>query len=140
MNRYPAWKYAIIALAFAVGILYAVPNIFGEVPAVQVSPIKATLKVDAALMTRVDQALVGAGIESKGGFMDPTSIKVRFADPDTQIKAKDVLQRALGDDYVVALNLLPNAPRWMISRYAHALQGSQSLARDRRQADAGARA
>jgi len=115
MNRYPVWKYAIIALAFAIGILYAAPNIFGEVPAVQISPIKATLNVDAALMTRVDQALAGAGIESKGGFMDPASIKVRFGDPDTQIKAKDVLQRTLGEDYVVALNLLPNAPRWMIS-------------------------
>ncbi len=115
MNRYPLWKYVVIAVAFVIGVLYAVPNIFGEVPAVQISPVKATLKVDPALMTRVDQALAGAGVEAKGAFMDPTSIKVRFGDPDTQIKAKDAIQKALGEDYVVALNLLPNAPRWMIA-------------------------
>jgi preprotein translocase subunit SecD len=115
MNRYPLWKYLIIAVAVVIGLLYASPNIFGEVPAVQISPVKATLKVDPALMGRVEQALSGAGIESRGAFLDPTSIKVRFSDPDTQIKAKDALQRALGEDYVVALNLLPNAPRWMIA-------------------------
>ncbi|MBX9631448.1 MAG: protein translocase subunit SecD [Burkholderiales bacterium] len=115
MNRYPLWKYLIIAVAVAIGLLYSAPNIFGEVPAVQISPIKATLKVDPALMGRVEQALAGAGIEAKGALLDPTSIKVRFADPDTQIKAKDAIQKALGEDYVVALNLLPNAPRWMIA-------------------------
>lgn len=115
MNRYPLWKYLIIAVALAIGLLYSAPNIFGEVPAVQVSPLKAALKVDPALMGRVEQALAGAGIEAKGALLDPTSIKVRFADPDTQIKAKDAIQKALGEDYVVALNLLPNAPRWMIA-------------------------
>ncbi|MBX9962793.1 MAG: protein translocase subunit SecD [Burkholderiales bacterium] len=115
MNRYPLWKYLVIAVALAIGLLYAAPNIFGEVPAVQVSPAKTTLKVDPALMGRVEQALAGAGIEPKGAFLDPTSLKVRFADPDTQIKAKDAIQKALGEDYVVALNLLPNAPRWMIA-------------------------
>lgn len=115
MNRYPLWKYLVIAVALAIGLLYAAPNIFGEVPAVQVSPVKTTLKVDPALMGRVEQALAGAGIEPKGAFLDPTSLKVRFADPDTQIKAKDAIQKALGEDYVVALNLLPNAPRWMIA-------------------------
>jgi preprotein translocase subunit SecD len=115
MNRYPLWKYVVIAVALAIGLLYASPNIFGEVPAVQISPVKTTLKVDPALMGRVEQALSGAGIEPKGAFLDPTSIKVRFGDPDTQIKAKDAIQKALGEDYVVALNLLPNAPRWMIA-------------------------
>jgi len=118
MNRYPLWKYVVIAVALAIGFLYASPNIFGEVPAVQVSPIKATLKVDPALMTRVEKALLDAGVEARGAFMDQTSIKVQFGDPDTQIKARDVLQRALGEDYVVALNLLPNAPRWMIAMNA----------------------
>ncbi len=115
MNRYPLWKYLIIAVAVAIGLLYSAPNIFGEVPAVQVSPLKAAIKVDPALMGRVEQALAGAGIEAKGALLDPTGIKVRFADPDTQIKAKDAIQKALGEDYVVALNLLPNAPRWMIA-------------------------
>ncbi|MEO8038344.1 MAG: protein translocase subunit SecD [Betaproteobacteria bacterium] len=115
MNRYPLWKYVVIAVALVIGFLYAAPNIFGEVPAVQVSPLKATLKVDPALMTRVEKVLLDAGVEARGAFMDQTSIKVRFADPDTQLKAKDAIQRALGEDYVVALNLLPNAPRWMIA-------------------------
>ncbi len=115
MNRYPLWKYVVIAVALVIGFLYAAPNIFGEVPAVQVSPLKATLKVDPALMTRVEKVLLDAGVEARGAFMDQTSIKVRFADPDTQLRAKDAMQRALGEDYVVALNLLPNAPRWMIA-------------------------
>jgi preprotein translocase subunit SecD len=113
MNRYPLWKYAVIAVALLIGFLYASPNLFGEVPAVQVSPLKSALKVDESLLTRVDQALAKSGIESKGAFLEPGTIKVRLADPDTQIRAKDVLQRELGEDYVVALNLLSNAPHWM---------------------------
>jgi preprotein translocase subunit SecD len=113
MNRYPLWKYVVIAVALAIGFLYASPNIFGEVPAVQVSPLKAALKVDETLLARVDQALAKSGIEPKGAFLEPGTIKVRLVDPDTQIRAKDVLQRELGEDYVVALNLLSNAPQWM---------------------------
>jgi preprotein translocase subunit SecD len=113
MNRYPLWKYLIIAVALVVGLLYTLPNFFGEVPAVQVSPAKATTKVDAELMTRVEKALAAANISPQGIFLDATSIKVRLADNDTQIKAKDVIERELGEGYVVALNLLSNSPRWL---------------------------
>ncbi len=113
MNRYPLWKYILIAGAFVAGLLYTLPNFFGEAPAVQISPVKATSKVDPALLTRVEKALVQANIAPQGLFLDPNSVKVRLVDGDTQIKAKDVIERDLGDDYVVALNLLSNSPRWL---------------------------
>jgi preprotein translocase subunit SecD len=115
MNRYPLWKYVVIAVALAIGGLFSVPNLFGEAPAVQVSPARATGKVDLALKDRVDGVLAQAGVAQQGAIVDDTGVKVRVADPDTQVKAKDALAKALGDDYVVALNLLPNTPRWMTS-------------------------
>jgi preprotein translocase subunit SecD len=113
MNRYPLWKYVLIAVALTVGLLYTLPNFFGEVPAVQISPGKTTAKVDETLLSRVDQALSQANIKPDGIFLDPASIKVRLANTDAQLKAKDVLQGALGENYVVALNLLSSSPRWL---------------------------
>ncbi|MCU0869888.1 MAG: protein translocase subunit SecD [Burkholderiales bacterium] len=113
MNRYPLWKYLVIAVALTIGLLYASPNLFGEVPAVQVSPLKSTLQVDTALQERIDKALADAGIKPRRTLVDPTGLKVELEDPDTQVRARDTLVKTLGDDYVVALNLLSNAPRWM---------------------------
>jgi preprotein translocase subunit SecD len=113
MNRYPLWKYALIAVALAVGLLYTLPNFFGEVPAVQISPAKTTAKIDEALLSRVDLALNQGSLKPDGIFLDPASIKVRFPNTDMQLKAKDVLQGALGENYVVALNLLSSSPRWL---------------------------
>jgi preprotein translocase subunit SecD len=113
MNRYPLWKYVLIAAALTIGLLYTLPNFFGEVPAVQISPAKTTAKIDETLLSRVDQALSQASIKPDGMFLDPASIKVRFANTDMQLKAKDVLQGAVGENYVVALNLLSSSPRWL---------------------------
>ena len=113
MNRYPLWKYIVIGVALAFGLLYMLPNFFPEVPAVQVSTSKSTAKVDTALLGTVEDALKGASIPYRGAALDPTGIKVRFDDPDTQLKAKDVLQGRLGDDYIVALNLLSSSPHWL---------------------------
>ena len=113
MNRYPLWKYVLIAVALVVGIVYTLPNFFPEVPAVQVSSSKASAKVDSALLATVEDALKAASITYRGAALDPTGIKVRFDDPDTQLKAKDVLQGKLGDDYIVALNLLSSSPHWL---------------------------
>jgi preprotein translocase subunit SecD len=113
MNRYPLWKYVLIAVALTVGLLYTLPNFFGEVPAVQISPAKSTAKIDETLLSRVDQALTQANIKPDGIFLDPASIKVRLANTDVQLKAKDVLQGAVGENYVVALNLLSSSPRWL---------------------------
>ena len=113
MNRYPLWKYVLIGITLALGLLYTLPNFYGEVLAVQVSPVKAALKADSALLNRVEEALKQAGVAANGVFLDHASVKVRLADSETQIKVKDLLQSQLGDGYVVALNLLPDSPRWL---------------------------
>jgi preprotein translocase subunit SecD len=114
MNRYPTWKYVIIGLALLFGLVYTLPNFYGEVPAVQVSPVRATLKSDEALLARVEDIIKKGSIPTNGIFHDPTGIKVRFTDTDTQLKAKDALQSQLpAEDYIVALNLLSNTPHWL---------------------------
>jgi preprotein translocase subunit SecD len=113
MNRYPAWKYVIIVFTLTVGVIYTIPNFFGESPAVQVSPARATATVNSELLTRIEDGLTAANISIDASYLDQTGVKVRFGDTDTQLRAKDTLQRELGDDYVVALNLLSNSPRWM---------------------------
>jgi preprotein translocase subunit SecD len=118
MNRYPWWKYAILAIALLVGLVYTLPNFFGEAPAVQVSSAKATLKVDSALVPRIEQALQQAGAGADFVQFEGTSVKARFSDTDTQLKAKDAISRALNADpndpsYIVALNLVSRSPLWL---------------------------
>ena len=113
MNRYTPWKYIVIAISLVIGVLYTIPNFFPEVPAVQVSSAKA--KVDTALLGTVEDTLKAGDIPYRGASLDPTGIKVRFADRDIQLKAKDVLQAKLGDNYIVALNLLSTSPQWLAS-------------------------
>ena len=123
MNRFPIWKYAVIAIAVLLGLLYTLPNFFGESPAVQVSSAKATVKVDTTLMGRIEQALAAEKVAHTGIALDGASIKARFADTDTQLKAKDLIGRTLNPDasdptYVVALNLLSASPQWLTSMRA----------------------
>jgi len=113
MNRYPLWKYLVIAVALVVGVLFTIPNFFPEVPAVQVSTSKATVKIDTALLSTVEDALKAAAIPYRGAVLDATGIKVRFDDTDTQLKAKDAVQAKVGDNYIVALNLLSASPQWL---------------------------
>ena len=115
MNRYPLWKYISIAIVLLVGALYSLPNLFGESPAVQISSAKSAIKVDNALMADVKAALKAQNISYETLMMDKSSIKVRFANPDIQIQAKDVLQKKLGTNYTVALNLLSRSPSWLAS-------------------------
>ena len=123
MNRYSLWKYAILLVAVLVGGLYALPNMFGESPAVQVSVAKASLKLDLGTVTRVQEALKAAGINADVVSLDGNSIKARFASTDVQLKAKDAISQALNPDpanpsYVVALNLLSRSPAWLSSLHA----------------------
>jgi preprotein translocase subunit SecD len=123
MNRYPIWKYVIIVIALLVGILYTLPNFFGEAPAVQVSTAKVTFKVDASTKTRVEEALKAAGIVADLVTLDNASVKARFDNTETQLRAKDAIQKALIPDpanagYVVALNLLSRSPAWLNSMRA----------------------
>ena len=118
MNRYPVWKYAIILIVSLFGVLYTLPNFFGESPAVQVSSGKATLKLDASMLKRVDEVLGAAGLKAEATSFDGNSVKARFNTTDDQLKAKDALQHALVPDasdpsYVVALNLLSSTPEWL---------------------------
>jgi preprotein translocase subunit SecD len=115
MNRYPLWKYIVIAVALVIGFLYTLPNFFPEVPAVQVSSSKAAVKIDTALLGTVETTLKDGGVPYLGTELDPVGIKVRLADVDTQIKAKDLLQTKLGENYIVALNQLSTSPRWLAS-------------------------
>lgn len=113
MNRYPLWKYLVVAVALVIGFVYTLPNFFGEVPAVQVSPLRSTEKVDAVLLGKVESALNAAGLGNDGLVLEPRSLRARFADTDTQIKAKDAIQSALGNGYTVALSLVPASPAWL---------------------------
>jgi len=122
MNRYPLWKYIVIAAALLIGGLYSLPNFFGEAPAVQVSSAKPTIKVDLATQARVEKILSEDSISNTGMFFEATghvgSIKIRFNNTDIQLRARDLLQQKLNSDqadpnYTVALNLLSNTPGWL---------------------------
>ncbi|MEO7743288.1 MAG: protein translocase subunit SecD [Usitatibacter sp.] len=118
MNRYPLWKYIVIAVALVVSTLYAAPNIFGEVPAVQVSGARSAVKVDEALRTSIDEALKAAKIDTRGTEQSDTYLRYRFADTDTQLKARDIIQAKVVPagtpaQYLVALNLVADSPKWL---------------------------
>jgi preprotein translocase subunit SecD len=124
MNRYPLWKYLIIAAALAFGALYSVPNFFGETPAVQVSSQRPTVRVDAELLTRIEAALKSANVTPERAYLDiagqSQTARVRLADVDTQTRARDVIEATLNPDktnpsWTVALNLQPRSPDWMAS-------------------------
>ncbi len=115
MNRYPLWRYILVLVVLVLGVLYSMPNIFGESPAVQISAIKSNIKVDSALLAQIENVLKEGNIQFDRTILDVSGVKVRFANTDTQIKAKDVLQNKLGKDYIVALNLLSRSPDWLHS-------------------------
>ena len=120
MNRYPVWKYAVILIVLLVAVLFALPNFFGEAPAVQVSSAKSNIKVDTLTQTKIEEALKGAGLKAESSTIDAKSIKLLFKDGDTQQKARDVIQKTLVPDptsptYVVALNLVTLSPKWLTS-------------------------
>jgi preprotein translocase subunit SecD len=123
VNRYPLWKYAILVVALIVGIVYTLPNLFGEAPAVQISSGKVTVKLDASMKQRVEDILAKANLQPDFVQYDGNSVKARLADLDAQRKAKDALSAALNPDpsdptYIVALNLLSRSPRWLTALHA----------------------
>ncbi len=124
MNRYPLWKYLIIAFVVVISTLYTLPNFFGEAPAVQVSAGKATIKVDAVTRTRVEEALVAGKVATDGKVeLEGNSVRVRFATTEVQKLGQLAISGALNPDktdpaYVVALNLVPQTPQWLRSLHA----------------------
>ena len=127
MNRYPLWKYILIVIALLFGVLYTVPNFFGESPALQISSGKATVKLESSAMARVEEVLQKGGVATTGMYYEVNgtqgSIRARFKDPDTQFKAKALLEKELNADptdptYLVAFNLLHDTPQWLQSLHA----------------------
>ncbi len=124
MNRYPVWKYAILVVALLIGVIYTLPNFFGEAPAVQVSSAKSSVKVDEGTLARVESALQAASLTPDILSLEGNSVRARFNTPDEQLKAKDVIERALITDasdptYIVALNLVSRSPQWLSALGAH---------------------
>ena len=124
MNRYPIWKYVIIVIMLLLGTIYSLPNLYGEAPAVQVSPGKATVKLDNASLSKVESLLQAEGLQAGMIQMEGHSIKARFDDTTAQLKARDVLEKAFNPNpaepnYVVALNLLPRTPAWLQALHAN---------------------
>ncbi|MDO6022639.1 protein translocase subunit SecD [Neisseria gonorrhoeae] len=113
MNRYPLWKYLLIVFTIAVAAVYSLPNLFGETPAVQVSTNRQAIIINEQTQSKVDAALKNAGIQTDGMFVVDNSLKVRFKDTETQLKARDVIENTLGEGYITALNLLADSPEWM---------------------------
>lgn len=124
MNRYPVWKYAILVVALLIGVIYTLPNFFGEAPAVQVSSAKSSVKIDENVLTRVEAALKAASLSPDTLSLENGSVRARFNTPDEQLKAKDVIERSLVTDpsdpaYIVALNLVSRSPAWLTALGAH---------------------
>ena len=124
MNRYPVWKYAILVVALLIGVIYTLPNFFGEAPAVQVSSAKSSVKVDEGVLARVEGVLQAATLTPDSLSLEGNSIRARFNTTDEQLKAKDAIERALVSDpadpgYIVALNLVSRSPHWLASVGAH---------------------
>jgi len=123
MNRYPAWKYAIILVVLVVGGLFALPNLFGEAPAVQISVAHASLTLGPDTVAQVQAALNAGGVTADAVTLDGNSIKARFSGTDAQLRAKDFIQKALNPNpaepaYVVALNLISRSPAWLTALHA----------------------
>ncbi|MCF7520857.1 protein translocase subunit SecD [Neisseria sp. ZJ106] len=113
MNRYPLWKYLLIALTIVLAVVYSLPNLFGETPAVQVSTNRQSITINEQTQNKVASALQSAHIATDGMFIADNSLKVRFKDTETQLKARDVIENTLGEGYITALNLLADSPEWM---------------------------
>ncbi len=123
MNRYPIWKYLVLAVTLVIAALYTLPNFFGEAPAVQVSSLKAMTKIDEGTVNRVQEVLKAAGVQAQEVVLDGNSVRARFDNADNQLKAKDALQKALIPDpanppFIVALNLVSRSPAWLRSIHA----------------------
>lgn len=114
LNRYPLWKYLMVMLTIAVAALYALPNIYGEDPAIQITGARGA-SVDMSTLDAVTDALNKAQLSQKSIALENGSILVRFNDTDTQISARDIISEALGKDKIVALNLAPSTPYWLES-------------------------
>lgn len=112
MNRYPLWKNLLVLTAVLVGILYALPNLFGNTPALQISATRGA-SLESGILTQIERLLKEQNLEYRSVRMEEQRLMVRLYSPDAQLKARDALKEALGSDYSVALNLAPATPGWL---------------------------
>ncbi|NBM79113.1 protein translocase subunit SecD [Proteus sp. G2659] len=112
LNRYPLWKYLMLIAAILIGLLYALPNLYGEDPAVQITGARGTAANEQTL-DQVRSLLDKENIEAKSIALENGAILARFGNPDIQLRAREVLLPALGDQFIVALNLAPATPKWL---------------------------
>ena len=112
MNKYPLWKNLLLLVVILTGVVYAMPNLYGDDPAVQISAGRQA-SVDTNLAEDVEQQLKDAGIQYKGLTLEDNRLLVRFTDAESQLQARELIADALADeDYIVALNLAPTTPPW----------------------------
>lgn len=119
MNRYPIWKYLLIAFTIVAAALYALPNVYGETPAVQISTNRADIQIDQNTQKAIEQALQEAGIVHQGISTGEGGIHVRLANVETQSQARDIIERKLPAGHIIALNLIANTPDWLQKLGAH---------------------
>ncbi len=119
MTKYPLWKYLIIIVTIAIGLIYSLPNIYGQISAVQVSAAHSSTQLDSHTLENIEKTLSQNEITSIGEIFEGNTLKIKFADSDTQLKARDLIQQYLGDDYVVALNLVSASPEWLTKIHAY---------------------
>ena len=122
MNRYPIWKYLLIAFVITLGVIYALPNLYIPDPAVQISGQSSGTVIDAPVLEKVEAALKQEGIDYFGEEVTGESGLIRLRDGEQQLIAKRVIQRALGSDYIVALNLAATTPEWLASLGANPMK------------------
>lgn len=124
LNKTPLWKYALILVVLVIGFIYSAPNLYPDDPAVQVSGASTALQVSQADLDRASKALTDAGIAVKGASLgvNGKGALLRLTKQEDQLPAKDVVRKALGDDYVVALNLAPTTPQWLRNLGAHPMK------------------
>ncbi len=115
LNRYPLWKYLLLVFVTAVGFVYSIPNMYVPDPAVQVSGDSSAKVMDQSTLANIEAALKNAGVEYFGAEVNPKTAMVRLATRDQQMLARTLIQRALGDGYVVALNNASTTPGWLQS-------------------------
>ena len=115
LNKYPLWKYLLILAVLALGLVYSAPNLYPDDPSIQITGASTALKIDASTLDKASQALTAAGIAVKGSEVAERGGLLRLTQLGDQLPAKDVVRKALGDDYVVALNLAPTTPEWLRS-------------------------
>lgn len=113
MNHYPLWKYVLILLVISLGAIYAMPNLYTPDPAIQISGQNSGTEIDETLMSQVTGALEQAGIEYFGDEASGDNGLIRLKDRAQQLPAKSIIQKTLGSDYIVALNLAPTTPEWL---------------------------